>query len=94
MAAEQEEEAVQSYLDYVLWSLEKHNRYPEYAELKGLSGRAVLRFTVRSNGRIVDCKVGHPISRLAKGNPGLLTATPIAGRSGGCGYALRVQRFR
>ena len=57
MAADREEEAIQSYLDYVLWSLEKHNRYPEYAELKGLSGRVVLRFTVRSNGRIVDPEV-------------------------------------
>ena len=40
------------------------------------------------------CKVGHPVSRLAKGSPGLLTARPIAGRSRGCGHALRVQRFR
>lgn len=52
--ADQEKAAIQSYLDYVAWRLERHKRYPEYAELKRLSGRVLLRFTIRSNGEIVE----------------------------------------
>ena len=55
--ADQEEEAVKSYMDHVAWSLKQHIRYPEYAEVKGLSGRVVLQFTVRSDGRIIDPQV-------------------------------------
>lgn len=71
MAAAQEEEAIESYLEYVLWNLEKHNRYPEYAELKGLSGRVVLRFTVRSNGRIVDPEVAESTGHFLFGHVAL-----------------------
>ena len=67
--ADQEEEAVKSYMDYVAWSLNQGIRYPEYAEDKGLSGRVVLQFTVRSDGKIVDPQIiestGHFLFRHA-----------------------------
>ena len=52
--AEQEEAAIQSYLDLVFQSLESHKRYPRVAELSGLSGRVVLRFTVRWDGEVLN----------------------------------------
>ena len=70
-AAEQEEEAMQSYLDYVMWVLERHHRYPEYAELKKLSGQVVLQFTVRSDGRIVDPKVVESTGHFLFGHAAL-----------------------
>ena len=52
--AEQEEAAIQSYLGLVFQSLESHKRYPRVAELSGLSGRVVLRFTVRWDGEVLN----------------------------------------
>ena len=70
-AADQEKEAIQSYLEYVFWSLERRNRYPEYAELKGLSGRVVLHFTVRADGKIVDPKVVESTGHFLFGHAAL-----------------------
>ena len=72
-AADQEEEAFKSYTDYVAWSLKRRIRYPEYAELKGLSGRVVLRFTIRSNGQIVDPKVVESTGHFLFGHDALQT---------------------
>ena len=53
-AAEREENAIRSYLGRVFQKLESHKRYPRVAEQVGLSGRVVVRFTVRWDGEIID----------------------------------------
>ncbi len=55
--AEQEEDAIQSYLSFVFQSLENHKRYPEAAERRGLSGQVVLRFTVRQDGEVLNPEI-------------------------------------
>ena len=55
--AEQEQDAIQSYLGFVFQRLERHKRYPRAAENRGLSGRVVLRFTVRWDGEVIDPQV-------------------------------------
>lgn len=52
--AKQEQKAIESYLDYVAWQVKRYNRYPKYAYEKGLTGRVVLRFTVRRDGAIIS----------------------------------------
>ena len=67
--AEQEQEAIQSYLSFIFHKLESHKRYPTIAERNGLSGRVVLRFTVRQDGKVVYPQVteitGHDSFREA-----------------------------
>ena len=69
LLAEQEEDAVQSYLGLVFQKLESHKRYPRIAERSGLNGRVVLRFTVRWDGEVVNPEVvevaGHDSFRKA-----------------------------
>lgn len=68
---ERQEEAIQSYLEYMFWVLERHNRYPEYAEVKKLNGRVVLQFTVHSDGRIVDPRVVESTGHFLFGHAAL-----------------------
>ena len=69
LLAEQEEDAVQSYLGLVFQKLESHKRYPRIAERSGLNGRVVLRFTVRWDGEVLNPEVvevaGHDSFRQA-----------------------------
>ena len=69
LLAEQEEDAVQSYLGLVFQKLESHKRYPRVAERSGLNGRVVLRFTVRWDGEVLNPEVvevaGHDSFRKA-----------------------------
>ena len=69
LLAEQEEDAVQSYLGLVFQKLESHKRYPRVAERSGLNGRVVLRFTVRWDGEVLNPEVvevaGHDSFRQA-----------------------------
>ena len=69
LLAEQEEDAVQSYLGLVFQRLESHKRYPRIAERSGLNGRVVLRFIVRWDGEVVNPEVvevvGHESFRKA-----------------------------
>ena len=69
--ADQEEEGIQSYLKYIFWVLERHNRYPEYARDKKLSGRVVLQFIARSDGKIVDPKVAESTGHFVFGHAAL-----------------------
>ena len=68
---DEEAEAIQSYLGYVLWTLERRKRYPEYARLNGLNGRVVLRFTVRSDGSIVSPEVAESTGHFSFGHGAL-----------------------
>ena len=67
--AEQEQDAIQSYLGHVFQKLESHKRYPRVAERSGLNGRVVLRFTVRWDGEVLNPEVvevaGHDSFRKA-----------------------------
>ena len=69
LLAEQEEDAVQSYLGLVFQKLESHKRYPKVAERSGLDGRVVLRFIVRWDGEVLNPEVvevtGHDSFRKA-----------------------------
>ena len=69
LLAEQEEDAVQSYLGLVFQKLESHKRYPRIAERSGLNGRVMLRFTVRWDGEVLNPEVvevsGHDSFRKA-----------------------------
>ena len=69
LLAEQEDDAVQSYLGLVFQKLESHKRYPRIAERSGLNGRVVLRFTVRWDGEVINPEVvevaGHDSFRKA-----------------------------
>ena len=69
LLAEQEDDAVQSYLGLVFQKLESHKRYPRIAERSGLNGRVVLRFTVRWDGEVLNPEVvevaGHDSFRQA-----------------------------
>ena len=67
--AEQEQDAIQSYLSFVFQKLESYKRYPRIAERRGLDGKVVLRFTVRWDGEVLDPEVveivGHASFRDA-----------------------------
>lgn len=67
--AEQEQDVIQSYLSLMFQRLESHKRYPTIAKRNGLSGRVVLRFTVRWDGEVVNPQVteatGHDSFREA-----------------------------
>lgn len=67
--AEQEQDAIQTYLSFVFQSLENQKRYPRIAERRGLNGQVVLRFTVRRDGEVLDPEVvesiGHDSFREA-----------------------------
>ena len=69
LLAEQEEDAIQSYLGLVFQKLESHKRYPRAAERSGLNGRVVLRFIVRWDGEVLNPEIveveGHDSFRRA-----------------------------
>ena len=54
---EAEQAAIQAYLGGILERLEGHKYYPESAAEAGLSGRVVLRFTVRWDGEVLDPEI-------------------------------------
>ena len=54
---EAERRAIQSYSGLVMQRLESHKRYPEIAARKGLSGKVMLRFTVRRDGEVLDPEI-------------------------------------
>ena len=55
--ADQEENAIHFYLGRIYQELERHKHYPKVAKQKGLSGRVVLRFTVLSDGKVIDPQI-------------------------------------
>ena len=60
--ADQEENVIHFYLGRIFQKLERHKHYPKVAEQQGLSGRVVLRFTVLSDGKVIDPQIrviGH-----------------------------------
>ena len=63
LLAEQEQSAFDAYKGLIFQRLEKHKRYPRFAERSGLNGRVVLRFTVRWDGEVIEAEileiVGH-----------------------------------
>ena len=67
--AEQEEDAIESYLGLVYQKLESHRLYPSVTERRRLDGRVVLRFTVRRDGEVLNPEVvevvGHSSFRKA-----------------------------
>ena len=68
LQAEQEQNAIQSYLSLVFQSLESHKRYPRIAERSELSGRVVLRFTVRWDGEVMDPQVVEVVGHNSFGD--------------------------
>ena len=56
-AAKQEQDAVQSYLSAIFQKMESHKHYPSIAAQSGLSGKVVLRFTVRRDGRVINPQI-------------------------------------
>ena len=54
---EAEQAAIQAYLGGILERLEGGKDYPEIAEQAGLSGRVLLRFTVRQDGEVLDPEI-------------------------------------
>ena len=63
LLAEQEQSAFDAYKGLVFQRLERYKRYPRFAERSGLSGRVMLRFTVRRDGEVIESEildlVGH-----------------------------------
>lgn len=60
--SEQEQNAIHFYLGRIFQKLQTHKHYPKVAEQKGLSGQALLRFTVLSDGKVIDPQIkviGH-----------------------------------
>ena len=60
--ADQERNGIHFYLGRIFQKLERHKHYPKAAEQQGLSGRVVLRFTVLSDGKVIDPQIrvtGH-----------------------------------
>jgi protein TonB len=45
------------YLEMVRLKIENHKQYPEAARRRRIEGRATLRFTIASNGKVRDVKV-------------------------------------
>ena len=66
-----EEDAVWSYLAHVFQKLESQKRYPRLMEQSGLSGRVVLRFTVRWDGEIIDPQITEVTGHESFGNAAL-----------------------
>ncbi|MDE0198863.1 MAG: TonB family protein, partial [Caldilineaceae bacterium] len=59
---DQEQNAIHFYLGRIFQKLQTHKHYPKVAEQKGLSGQVVLRFTVLSDGKVIDPQIkviGH-----------------------------------
>ena len=54
---ESEQTAIQAYLDLIMQRLEEHRHYPRVAERQGLSGKVILRFTVRRGGEVLDPEI-------------------------------------
>ena len=72
-ADKQEQDAVQSYLGFILQRMEDVKRYPSIAAQSGLSGRVVLRFTVRWDGEVIDPKITEIIGHESFGDATLQT---------------------
>ena len=59
---DQEQNAIHFYLGRIFQKLQTHKHYPKVAEQKGLSGQVMLRFTVLSDGKVIDPQIkviGH-----------------------------------
>lgn len=69
----QEQDAVQSYLGFIFQSMEDLKRYPSIAAQSGLSGRVVLRFTVRWDGEIIDPQITEVSGHESFGDAALQT---------------------
>ena len=54
---EAEQAAIQAYLDLIIQRLEEHRHYPRVAERQGLSGKVILRFTVRRDGEVLNPEI-------------------------------------
>lgn len=63
-----EQDAIDSYLGLVSQSLESRKRYPRIAERSRLSGRVVLRFTVRWDGEVVNPEIVEVIGHKSFGD--------------------------
>lgn len=75
--AEEEQDAIQSYLSFVFQSLESHKRYPRIAERRGLDGKAVLRFTVRRDGEVIDPQIVEVDGHSSFGDAALRALTRV-----------------
>ena len=73
VADKQEQDAVQSYLSFVLQSIEVVKISPSIMAQSGLSGRVVLRFTVRRDGEIIDPQITEVSGHESFGNAALQT---------------------
>ena len=73
----QEQDAVQSYLGFVFQSIEGVKIYPSIMGQSGLSGRVVLRFTVRRDGEIIDPQITEVSGHESFGNAALHTLKRI-----------------
>lgn len=69
----QEQDAIRSYLGSIFQSMEDLKRYPSNAASSGLSGRVVLRFTVRWDGEIIDPQITEVSGHESFGNAALQT---------------------
>lgn len=69
----QEQDAIQSYLGFIFQSMEGLKRYPSIAAQSGLSGRVVLRFTVRRDGEVIDPQVVEVAGHESFGDAALQT---------------------
>ena len=63
--------AVHSYLGHIFQKLESHKRYPSIAAQSELSGRAVLRFTVRWDGEVIDSQITEVTGHKSFGDAAL-----------------------
>ena len=72
-ADKQEQDAAQSYVGFILQRMEDVKRYPSIAAQSGLSGRVVLRFTVRWDGEVIDSKITEIVGHESFGDAALQT---------------------
>lgn len=72
-ADKQEQDAVQSYLGFIFQSMEDLKNYPSIAAQSGLSGRVVLRFTVRWDGEVIDPQIAEVSGHESFGDAALQT---------------------
>ena len=76
--AEREQDAIQSYSDAIFQKLESYKFYPKAAEQSGLSGRVVLRFTVRPDGEVIDPLITKVTGHSSFGDAALQALRQVA----------------
>jgi protein TonB len=56
-SADAARDALEAYLNLIVETLERHKRYPKDARRQAISGRVVLQFVVRPDGRVVNPQI-------------------------------------